>query len=114
LKLGIANERTDLLAKHLIDLTWPDEGWNCDKRPQASISSFHETLMPLRALAYYGKLYENNESQVAANKASEVFPKRRLYRRIEDGSVSSSLFTRLTYRYFYHYNTFSLFWLWLR
>ena len=55
LTLGLADDRTDELAKRLIKWQWPDGGWNCDKNPKAINSSFMESLIPLRGLALYGK-----------------------------------------------------------
>ena len=55
LALGLADERTEELVARLIKWQWEDGGWNCDKRPEAAISSFNETLIPLRGLAWYAK-----------------------------------------------------------
>ena len=42
-RLGLASDpRVVMLAKSLVAWQWPDGGWNCDKRQQASHSSFHE------------------------------------------------------------------------
>ena len=38
------------LIELLLKWQWPDGGWNCDKKPAASHSSFHESLIPLRAI----------------------------------------------------------------
>jgi hypothetical protein len=102
--LGIADERTDILVERLKSWQWPDGGWNCDKRPEAKISSFHETLMPLRALALYGNQRGDRAALEAADRAAEVFLKRRLYKRQSDGSVIDPSFTLLQYPYFYSYN----------
>ena len=56
LALGSADSRTDELAARLCQWQWPDGGWNCDKRPEASHSSFMESLIPLRALALHGRM----------------------------------------------------------
>ncbi|MBI3973771.1 MAG: hypothetical protein HY332_21045 [Chloroflexi bacterium] len=55
LTLGLADERADALARNLLRWQWPDGGWNCDKRPEAASSSFHESLLPLRGLALYAR-----------------------------------------------------------
>ena len=104
LKLGIADERTDRLVERLKRWQWPDGGWNCDKRPEARISSFHETFMPLRALSLYGRAHGDQEALDAARRAAEVFLTRRLFKRQRDGAIIHPDFTRLTYPYFYHYN----------
>ncbi len=51
LKLGLPDERLQVLADRLGAMQWPDGGWNCDVRPQAHHSSFVETVLPLRGLA---------------------------------------------------------------
>jgi hypothetical protein len=104
LKLGIADECTDLLVQRLINWQWPDGGWNCDKRPQARISSYYETLLPLRALNYYGKLRNSKAALAAAERAAEVLLKRRLFKRLSDGTIIHPNFTTITYPFFYHYN----------
>jgi len=48
LVLGLDDERCDQLARNLLKWQCPDGGWNCDKKPQAVNSSFHETLIPAR------------------------------------------------------------------
>jgi len=59
LRLGIADERTDELAARLAEWQWPDGGWNCDKNPETKISSYRETVVPLRALALHAKMTGN-------------------------------------------------------
>jgi len=53
LKLGLGAELNTRLEERLLDWQWPDGGWNCDRRPEASNSSFMESLIPMRALALY-------------------------------------------------------------
>jgi len=103
LTLGIADERADTLAANLMRWQWPDGGWNCDKRPEAAKSSFHETLIPLRALALYGKVRREKAALEAARRASEVFLKRRLFRRLSDGGVMNDDFLLLCYPAYWHY-----------
>jgi hypothetical protein len=104
LKLGLGDKRTDLLAKRLIDLQWPDGGWNCDRRPGATNSSFHESLLPLRGLTLHAQRKGNAESRLSATKAAEVFLKRRLlwcYHRPEE--LISARFQELAYPYYWHF-----------
>jgi hypothetical protein len=51
LRLGLIDERLGELADRLTSMQWPDGGWNCDRRPQASHSSIVETVLALRGLA---------------------------------------------------------------
>jgi hypothetical protein len=109
LKLGFADDRTAELVARLLRWQWPDGGWNCDKRPEANISSFMETLIPLRALAFHAQVSGDPQSQAAAGRAAEVFLKRQLFRRQRDGTVMDKHFVRLHYPAYWHYDVlFSL------
>ncbi len=102
--LGLADSRTDTLAERLINWQWPDGGWNCDKRPHARNSSFMETLIPLRALALHAKMTGSPASSKAAERAAEVFLKRRLYKTRRDHTVISDDFVTLHYPCYWHYD----------
>jgi len=104
LKLSIADERADALVENLLRWQWPDGGWNCDKNPSADTSSFHETLLPLRALALYGRERNDERALDAARRAAEVFLTRRLFRRRTDGSVISVSFLKFHYPPYWHYD----------
>ena len=104
LSLGIADDRTEELVDRLLRWQWPDGGWNCDKRPQARISSFHETLIPLRALALHAKVTGSRRSRAAARRAAEVFLQRRLFRRRRGGAVMHPDFLRLQFPHFSAYD----------
>lgn len=104
MRLGIADERTEELIARLKRWQWPDGGWNCDKRPEAHLSSFMETVAPLRALALHANLTGSRSSKVAARRAAEVFLQRRLFRRRSDGSVINPRFLLLAFPHFYPYD----------
>ncbi|MHB9031887.1 MAG: hypothetical protein ACYC6L_02445 [Anaerolineae bacterium] len=104
LTLGLADERVDTLIERLISWQWPDGGWNCDKRPEAHNSSFHETLIPLRALAADTRISGSSAARSAAERAAEVFLKRRLFLRQSDGTLINPRFTRLYYPSYWHYD----------
>ena len=104
LKLGLADERIDRLAQRLLDWQWPDGGWNCDKKRQTQVSSFTETLLPLRALSLYSRSTGHQEASVASERAAEYFLQHRLFKRKSDGSVISGDFLKLFYPYYWHYN----------
>lgn len=104
LTLGLADERVHQLAANLLRWQWPDGGWNCDKKPEASRSSFHETFLPLRALALYGRLMNSEAALAAARRAAEVFLARRLFRRLHDSSIMNDNFVLLHYPHYWHYD----------
>ncbi len=104
LALGIADERADQLASLLVRWQWPDGGWNCDRKTDASTSSFHETLLPLRGLIWHAKATGLDASHQAADRAAEFFLERRLFRRKMDGSVIREEFLKLRYPHYWHYD----------
>jgi hypothetical protein len=109
LMLGIADERTDELARRLVEWQWPDGGWNCDKKPQARNSSYMETITPMRGLILYARSTGDRESKKAVKKAAEVLLKRKLYKRLKDGEIIMNPFIELHYpRYFMYDILFAL------
>jgi hypothetical protein len=104
LRLGLADSRTEELVNRLLKWQWPDGGWNCDKNPKADSSSFMETLIPLRALSLYAQISGDAKVREAAERAAEIFLKRRLFKRLRDGQVMDEHFVRLCYPPYWHYN----------
>lgn len=104
LTLGLADDRTEELVRRLIKWQWPDGGWNCDKNPEAAKSSFWESHIPLRALALHARLTGSFQSKQAAQSASEVFLKRRLYKRLKDGKPMNDDFVKLHYPCYWRYD----------
>jgi hypothetical protein len=104
LALGLADARTDELARRLCQWQWPDGGWNCDKNPEAINSSFMESLIPLRGLSWHTKITGDVRSGEAARRTAEVFLKRRLFKRQADGSTIHEDFVRLHYPCYWHYD----------
>ena len=102
--LGLADARTDELAERLMKWQWPDGGWNCDKNPKASNSSFMESLIPLRAIALHAKRTGSKKAKDTARRTAEIFLKRKLYKRQRDGSVISNDFIMLHYPCYWHYD----------
>lgn len=103
-RLGLAPRECDQLAERLMHWQWPDGGWNCDRNPTADTSSFGETLTPLIGLAAYGLARRKPAAIEAARRASEVFLRRRLYKRISDGRVIHWEFAELHYPLYWHYD----------
>jgi hypothetical protein len=104
LALGIADNRTEELAAKLIKWQWDDGGWNCDKRPQAAKSSFHETLIPLRGLAWYARYSGDLKAKQTVERTAEVFLKRHLFKRLSDGQIMDRNFVQLHYPSYWHYD----------
>ncbi len=101
--LGLADERTSALADRLVEWQWPDGGWNCDKRSGAHVSSFTESLIPLRGLAKHAT-FKGGEAKNSVRRAGEYFLERRLFKRKRDGRIISDRFTRLHYPWYWHYD----------
>jgi hypothetical protein len=104
LALGLADERADQLAANLIRWQWPDGGWNCDRKTEAHTSSFHETLLPLRGLAWHAKRTGSPASQQAVQRCAEFLLERQLFRRKRDGSIIHESFLKLRYPHYWHYD----------
>lgn len=102
LKLGLDDHRTDELAGKLIQWQWPDGGWNCDKRPEARNSSFMESLIPMRGLALHASVRGKSLSKDAALRTSDLFLKRRLFRKQSDGTIIDGDFLKLHYPCYWH------------
>ncbi len=85
--LGLETGRTIELVDRLISLQWPDGGWNCDRRPEAAMSSFQETAIPARGLWAFGMRHAYEPALRAADRAAELLLSRRLLWRRHDGAV---------------------------
>lgn len=104
IKLGLVDERIHHLAERLLHWQWPDGGWNCDKNPKATKSTFIHTAISMRGLGIYGKEYEQKEAEDAAKKAVEVLLKRKLYKKQSDDTIIKEEFTLLHYPLYWHYD----------
>lgn len=102
--LGLMNERCGEFAELLIQTQWPDGGWNCDKNPEAHVSSFWETLIPLRGLAAFARATGDDRAKESVRRAAEVFLSRRLFLRMSDGRVMNPQFVRLHYPCYWRYD----------
>jgi hypothetical protein len=104
LALGLADRRVDALAERLLETQWKDGGWNCDRTPSASHSSFTETLIPLRGLIWHARERRSRASATGAGRAAEMLLRRRLLRRQSNGRLISSAFVKLHYPCYWHYD----------
>ena len=102
--LGIADDRAHSLAERLLHWQWPDGGWNCDRHPEADTSSFMETLLPMLGLTVYARKYRRPAAAKAARAATDVFLRRRLFKRVSDGCIIAPDFLALHYPRYWHYD----------
>lgn len=105
LKLGIADEQVETLVTLLLRWQWPDGGWNCDKKPDAHVSSFTESHIPLRALALYRQKAKQDATLTRAfERVAEVFLSRHLFKKLGDGQIMHPEFGKLHYPCYWHYD----------
>jgi hypothetical protein len=79
------DERVRLLATSLVGWQWPDGGWNCDRRPQAHRSSFHESLPPIWGLHEYAAATGDADAAAAARRGAELLLEHRMFRALSTG-----------------------------
>ena len=103
-RLGLADSRVQDLVERLLHWQWPDGGWNCDRNPDASHSSFMESILPVRGLALVAGQTGDRKAGRAAKRAAEIFLKRRLFKRQRDGVVIRRGFVELHYPLYWHYD----------
>lgn len=104
LKLGIADDRITQVVESLLKWQWPDGGWNCDKKPAAAHSSFHETWIPLLALHTYAQASGSPRAAESVLRAGELFLNHKLFKRTTDGALMDAKFTALAYPPYWHYD----------
>ncbi len=103
-RLGAGAAPAGHLAELLGRWQWDDGGWNCSRSPTAHVSSFMETLTPMRGLAAYAAVSGSESARAAAVRAAEIFLERRLFRRRKDGRVMRPRFLELHYPLYWHYD----------
>ena len=104
-RIGLeSDERVRSMAESLVKWQWPDGGWNCDPRPEADHSSFHESLLPLWGIVEYANATGERGFRKAIDRASEFFLKHRLYRSCTDGRVINPEWSKLHYPCYWHYD----------
>src|SRR5918999_337372 len=98
LRLGLRGDpRLDTLAESLVETQWPDGGWNCDVRPEASHSSFHESWGPILGLAEYG-------AQEAGTRGAEFLLAHGVVFSHRTGELTNPALAKLRYPPYWHYD----------
>jgi hypothetical protein len=104
-RLGLAGDpRVELLARSLVEWQWPDGGWNCDRKPEAQRSSFHESLAPMWGLHEYAAATGAAWAREAAERTAELFLSHRIFRSLRTGDVIKPGWLDLNYPPFWHYD----------
>ena len=104
MKLGIHDERVHTLADLLMQWRWPDGGWNCDKNPNASTSTFIHTLWSMRGLGIYAREYGSREASKSVERAAEFLLSRQLFLSRRSGKIIREEFIKLHYPLYWHYD----------
>jgi hypothetical protein len=104
-RLGMADDpRVRMLATSLIGWQWPDGGWNCDRRPHAHRSSFHETLPPIWGLHEYSGATGDTDAAVAARRGAELLLSHEMFRARATGEPIHPDWLTLHWPPYWHYD----------
>lgn len=104
-RLGMSGDaRVKRLVDILIETQWPDGGWNCDQKPEATHSSFYESLATLWGLIEYSKATGHVDASSAAERAAELFLEHQLFRSTSSGDVINQEWLKLHYPLYWHYD----------
>ena len=80
-RLGQTDDpRVQLIADNVVRWQWPDGGWNCDLKPAASHSSFHESISPLWGLVEYAKATGDRSARAAASRTADFVLRHEIFR----------------------------------
>jgi hypothetical protein len=104
IRLGLVDSRVEQLANSLLKWQWPDGGWNCDKHPKATHSSFNETFIPIRALNAYYTLSGDARFKEARDRGIEFLLDHSFYKRLSTGKLIKPAFAQLAYPGYWHYD----------
>jgi hypothetical protein len=106
-RLGLADDvRVRSLVETLLRAQWPDGGWNCDRRPAATHSSFHESVTPIRGLAAYHAATGDGAALAAARRGAELLLTHRVFRRSSSDEVIHPEILNLHWPPYWHYDFF--------
>ena len=104
-RLGFGlDPRVESLVEVLLAAQWPDGGWNCDRHPEVSHASFHETVTPAIGLAVFGQAVGSADALAAARRAAELLLEHGLFRRRSTGAVVHPSWIQLHYPPYWHYD----------
>ena len=94
--------------ERLLAWQWPDGGWNCDKRPEASHSSFNESWGAMRALAVFAAMHADaplgRDARAGADRAAEFFLAHRVDRSHTTGELAHPNLDGMRWPPYWHYD----------
>lgn len=104
-RLGMADDpRVRSMASSLIGWQWPDGGWNCDRRPAAHRSSFHETLPPIWGLHEYATATGDTDAADAARRGAELLLEHRVFTALASGEPIHAEWMTFHWPPYWHYD----------
>ncbi|SFE86915.1 hypothetical protein [Blastococcus tunisiensis] len=104
-RLGLGDDpRVATLAERLVAWQWPDGGWNCDPRPEATHSSFHETLPALWGLHEFAAATGDRAAGAAVGPAAELLLRHELLWSRGTGRLIHPSFGLPHYPPYWHYD----------
>jgi len=104
-RIGMADDpRVRLIATSLVGWQWPDGGWNCDRRPEAHRSSFHETLPPIWGLHEYAMATGDTDAADAARRGAELLLEHRVFTAVASGEPIHAEWMTFHWPPYWHYD----------
>ncbi|HET7466708.1 MAG TPA: hypothetical protein VFL29_08570 [Candidatus Dormibacteraeota bacterium] len=100
------DKRVKQTVEVLLRAQWPDGGWNCDRRPGASHSSFHESLAPIWGLVEYHRETGDQRAWDAAQAAGELLLRHELFKSTRTGAPIDSEWMHIHWPHYWHYDFF--------
>ena len=100
------DRRVRSLVEVLLRAQWPDGGWNCDRNPEATHSSFHETLAPIWGLVEYHRETGDEQAWGAAMRAGELLLRHEIFKSTRTGSPVNSEWMHVHWPHYWHYDFF--------
>jgi hypothetical protein len=106
-KLGFIDERINNLIGMIMETRWQDGGWNCDRKPEARISSLSPTRLVLRGLNEFNRQAGNREIKKMIDDAVPLLTDREIFLTKKTKKLIHPSMAELSYPAFFHYNSLS-------
>ena len=100
----------DKRVRHLVEVLlrsqWPDGGWNCDQNPEATHSSFHESLAPIWGLVEYHRETGDQRAWDAAQSAGDLLLRHEVFKSTRTGKPINPEWLHIHWPHYWHYDFF--------